>query len=272
MRLSTPQPAYKMYVFERGWRIERYIGKYFMGRTHAIKDWWFDRGALAEDWSWKMHILPVVYLTWIIKIGCQLAGLVQYVLGVELCAIFTCLALCLLTIGMVLGWLTIAVCTLGNIVYARVHRVFFRCPNCHKNMPLPTYICSTCQIEHTRLWPSMYGILWHTCITCKTRLPTLSALGRRQLACICPHCHYTLSSDIGTARTVHLPIVGGSAVGKTTYLLLALQQLTTSYAQYRHEEITLTDSQQAKDLQEQLQLLHTGRPVPATNSSHALIL
>jgi len=103
-------------------------------------------------------------------------------------------------------------------------QIFFACPSCYKKFSLPTYSCTNCGAKHTMLVPGQYGIFKRKC-QCGNLLPTLFFNGKNTLPSECPHCHNTLSQDIGVAINVHYPIVGGGSSGKSTFLVASMLEL-----------------------------------------------
>ncbi|MDQ3917031.1 MAG: SH3 domain-containing protein, partial [Acidobacteriota bacterium] len=107
-------------------------------------------------------------------------------------------------------------------------RIFLVCPNanCYRPISLPVYICPNCGAQHKRLIPGPYGIFRRTC-KCTAKLPTLFLFGRNRLPSLCPHedCQRPLNSSIGVVRNLHIPIVGGPAAGKTSFLMASMCEL-----------------------------------------------
>lgn len=82
------------------------------------------------------------------------------------------------------------------------------------------------------LAPSLRGIFWHRCKQCKACLPTLDLWGRKRLVKICPACQSILHQGIGQRKSIHIALVGGSAAGKTTCMIAALQALRQANKEY----------------------------------------
>lgn len=106
-----------------------------------------------------------------------------------------------------------------------VQRIRLSCPHpgCYRPIALPVYECpgAGCGRRHRQLRPGRYGVFVRTCL-CHERLPTLLRQGRHGLAAYCPHCERPLPDNIGTARAMHLPVVGGPSAGKTMLLMSAM--------------------------------------------------
>src|SRR2546421_3030253 len=106
-------------------------------------------------------------------------------------------------------------------------RINFVCPHgtCYKKIALPIYICPTCSAEHKRLLPGSYGILRRRCQCTTQFLPTLGLFGRAAIPAKCPQCSGNLAREIGASTDVHVPLIGGPASGKTSYLIAATLEL-----------------------------------------------
>jgi hypothetical protein len=60
---------------------------------------------------------------------------------------------------------------------------------------------------------------------CGTPLPTSFLTGRHRLSAECGSCHRPLPDRLGSARLVHVPLVGGTSAGKTMLLLAMVSGL-----------------------------------------------
>lgn len=107
-------------------------------------------------------------------------------------------------------------------------RIYLVCPNrdCHRRIALPLYRCARCGAEHKALLPGSYGTAKRHC-QCGEWLPTLFLFGRSSVPAFCPHqsCGKPLSDAIGSARNVHIPVVGGAYVGKTAFLTATMIEI-----------------------------------------------
>lgn len=122
----------------------------------------------------------------------------------------------------------IAVLRGSELVSMAVRRIYLVCPNrdCHRRIALPSYRCPQCAAVHKALLPGSYGAFRRRC-RCGTLLPTLFLLGRGRIPAYCPHesCGRPLSEAIGSARDVHIAVVGGPSVGKTAFLTAAMIEI-----------------------------------------------
>jgi len=146
------------------------------------------------------------------------------------------------------------------------------CPDCHSKNSLAEYFCPKCGSVHRRLIPSSYGILHRTC-TCGQELPTTFFLKRGELPAACPDCKRMLGGLI-EVRKVFVPVFGGPAVGKSSFLLSLLRELTEHWAPPRGFMLKFPDSRVDSEVRRAWQSLAQGQP-PAktvTNLPRALNL
>lgn len=214
------QPAYRFYPASLGWYMMRHMLKYVRMYARVYARIWLEQAEKALSVGAKSRWFA--FPAWLSALGlCGAAGLV-YISG------YICTLLFLLLHGVLLvSWETLiqlAALVLSLPHFLHTFTIRLRCPYCYKEIPIPSYLCSGCKAGHTRLWPGSYGLLWHRCRWCQTRLPTLDALGRDRLLRICPECRHLWPKGIGESVSVHIALVGGKAVGKTSYLMTALRQ------------------------------------------------
>lgn len=262
MQLYVPQPARKMYPFDRGWRVMGYVREHLFARTGVEAKRWigyagtmYGKAGYTDNWAYK-------YWFFCIAAGCWLAGVAQYLSAMTLVVIFFVLQSLVLALWAALAILFMGVLSLFTFLYARYNRIFVRCPADFKTMPVPTFVCKKCGREHTRLWPSIYGVLHHTC-ECGQRLPTLNMLGRRELRPICPYCKTPLPG-IGEGTNVHVPVVGGPSTGKSNYIVMATRELIGAYGPPRGYTITFVNPRHESEYQDKLRLLNAGQVLTKT--------
>lgn len=272
MSVFQPQPAYKIYAFDRGWRIMKYVTENLFKRTDIAARWWFTKATDIIRYSSGRHWF-VKYWSYVLVAGLYFAGASQYLSAMVLAGLFLALYTILLSIGVGIAVLLIALLMACTFVYSRFYRIFFRCPDCHRDMPIPTFICPSCGERHSLLWPSIYGIVSHRCKNCNTKLPTLNLkipgyhlMSREQLARICPHCQVQMNTGIGTGTNIHIPIVGGPSTGKSNFIVMATKQFIQMFQNERNYCISFTDEKHLQDYQANIQRLDSGRELVKTTN------
>ncbi len=95
------------------------------------------------------------------------------------------------------------------------NHIFVACPNCKEKYLIPTYMCPTCGVKHTKLMPGKYGIFHRTC-ECGTKIPSHFLSKRGDLDAECPKCGFTLKG--AESVPLYVPIVGGRSAGKTAFI------------------------------------------------------
>ncbi|WP_406166938.1 hypothetical protein [Streptomyces sp. NBC_00996] len=100
------------------------------------------------------------------------------------------------------------------------------CPQCYELVEYPEYECpgDGCRRRHRDIRPGRYGVLKRRC-ACRRKLPTLIMTGSHRLQGICPYCEGMLSDSTGLVPETVLPIVGGTAAGKTQLMAAMLMTL-----------------------------------------------
>jgi hypothetical protein len=270
MTLFEAQPAYKIYAFDRGWRIIKYVTENLFKRTDIAARWWFNK-ARALLARYRMSGSFVKYWIYVVMAGMFIAGGAQYFSAMILAGVFIALQSVLLSIWAAISMLMIGLLTLCTFIYARFYRIFFRCPDCHKQMNIPTFICPTCAEPHTQLWPSIYGVFSHRCIKCETRLPTLRLkipgtrwIERDKITRICPSCKHQMNAGIGAGTNIHIPIVGGPSTGKSNFIVTATKEFKETYESALHYSITFTDPNHERDYNENVKRLAHGHELVKT--------
>jgi hypothetical protein len=216
-----PEPAFRQYYFRKAYHDYKFIVEESWPPNKAAAKWVIDMGA-------KLFTGGAVLFTWPLGITVFLIAAVGAIAGGAAYAVFGLVHLLL-----VLSCAAIAISlafVLRVVEYLSMiwRHIFLVCPNagCYKKIGLPIYICPNCGVKHNNLISGSYGIFRRRC-QCEAKLPTLFLFGRNNLPSICPHedCHRPLSSSIGVARNLHVPIVGGPATGKTSFLMASMHEL-----------------------------------------------
>lgn len=266
MHFFHTQPAYKMYIFDRGWRIIRSVTKHVILKTDRIRWEWFDKADIIASWaetkSWFIRLI-----SWYICVWLRIAGLLQYLPALIFLSMYILFVSFILCTGIILALLCILSLTAVRFFYRKINRISLRCYVCHKEFAFPIHICSICSTEHSWLLPGLYGILFHRCTGCDLNMPTLRILGRKKLQGVCPHCHHNLHQSLGEGNSKHIALVGSSSAGKTTHLVMALHALQDLYSPYgKHQKYTLTIADPAHEQQfrTNIRTLEAGKNVNAT--------
>ncbi|WP_199742453.1 TRAFAC clade GTPase domain-containing protein [Streptomyces triticirhizae] len=102
------------------------------------------------------------------------------------------------------------------------------CPHCYERVPYPSYYCPEegCGRRHNDIRPGRYGILRRRCL-CGRRLPTLIMTGGYRLQAVCVHCDSRMSQETGHYPELVVPLIGGTAAGKTQLMAALLMTLET---------------------------------------------
>ncbi len=266
MKLYEPQPAILMYPLSGGWKVIKYVGQKVFPRTQSAATFWYRNAKVwrvkAEDTEntlWK-------YWCWMAYAGLQIAGFCQYAAALLIVMTFFIFQILLLVVWALLAGVLVAILSAGNYLYSNIHKIFYRCPECHRQMTIPVYICPKCATRHTRLWPSVYGVFYHRCEKCNTKLPTLDVLGRKDLVRRCPYCDAPLNKEIGRLVNVHIPIVGGPSVGKSNYIVMAIHQFIKEFANPRKYLVEFPDKKHGLQYQHGLELLLSGQTLVKTSA------
>ncbi|MDV2998284.1 MAG: hypothetical protein N4J56_007989 [Chroococcidiopsis sp. SAG 2025] len=276
-RFYKVQPAKLLYVYDAGWYVMDYVSKNVWQSTKEdaskIIDWGKDKwakgsitwsgGWLSKAWACLGFYAPAI--------GLFIGGGFHFVAALAIVAIFLALQFVFLAIGVVVTSVIMTILGAGTYLYGKFYGVYYRCPSCHEQMKIPAYTCNKCSQEHDRLWPSVYGVLRHTCRgnlssgdVCNRSLPTLSFLGRdKLLEKKCPHCSYPLQGVGGT--NAHIPIVGGPYAGKSNYIVMATKQLIDEYAPAHNLEVTLPDEKHRNNYEASVDRLNSGQTLLKTS-------
>src|SRR6266567_3646607 len=256
------QPAHLLYLYHRGWRILFYSRReLFLRCWQDIDRRWRNTQALIGSAA-SLHWFKRFWLRlWVICISLyNIVFCLTILLLVTSVVVFSFLAL---VVTVVLCTCLIVLSVVCTYINAKIKARFYCCPNCHRSMPIPLYLCPTCRREHTRLMPNHYGLLSHDC-NCGKRIPTLDFLGRRDLRRYCPYCRSPLHRGIGKGSNVHIPLIGGPSVGKTTYMMMSVNALSLALKSTFDVSVSFPDPAHQRLFQQGLQLLAHGRVLPMT--------
>jgi hypothetical protein len=273
-RIYVEQPAYLMYPYDAGGFVLRSVVMGVWRPTEADAGKWFSYGtdAFATASAESGYVGKI--LQWAIGIGSYAGGLCHYLAAFFIVAIFTFLQSVFLFLAYITTSIVIAFLGIGTFIYSRYHRIYHRCPDCHHQMSIPVHICPNCSTEHTRLWPSAYGIFNHRCeghlpsgTVCDGILPTFKASSSTPIVQTCPNCSRILEGLGGT--NIHIPIIGGPAVGKSHYIVTATKELIENHASLAGWDVTLPDSLHLRDYTNSVNLINAGKCLPKTSNANA---
>ncbi|MGW2820996.1 TRAFAC clade GTPase domain-containing protein [Streptomyces sp. NPDC001443] len=223
-RLLPPggaQPAYRSY-----WAGQAWVDVVVAARAGLVELWrravdvWV-RDRLMRLWSpyrtpYQLRGSGEVFFRRTFVFGVA-AGALLGTLAAAVTAVVTLVVFGTLAAAVCLG-LTLAVLAVRGLDGARltVGRIRMKCPHpgCYRSVALPVYRCPRCRAAHRALRPGGYGVLRRVC-GCEQRLPTGFLTGRHRLDAECPVCSLPLPDGLGSARLVHVPLIGGTSAGKT---------------------------------------------------------
>jgi len=276
MKLFEPQPASKMYAFDGGWYVMRYMFKNVFINTGVEAKPWSDRAAQFLDeavhhqWGWLGGLLKVWKTG--LALGFWLGSAAHYAAALLITGLFTVMQLIILIVSSLLATVAMVILTLFNVIYTSIYRIRIRCPHCHEQVAIPIHVCPTCSTHHTRLWPSTYGIFKHRCNSkrldgvtiCGESLPTLALLGRNELTRLCPNCKQEM---FGIGTNVHIPIIGGPTSGKSHYIAAATQALLEQYMPSIGYTANFPDPNHERDYKASIERLNKGQQLIKTSDA-----
>lgn len=216
-----PEPAFRQYYFRKAYHDYKQVVVESWKPNSAAATWVIESGKKLFTNGGVLFTWPLGILFFAIAlVGSVAAALAYLIFGlVHLLLVLTCAA-----VAFALALLVRAI-EYGSMAW---RRIFLVCPhaNCYRPISLPVYVCPNCGAQHRQLIPGSYGIFRRTC-KCTAKLPTLFLFGRNHLPSLCPHddCGRPLNSSIGVLRNLHVPIVGGPAAGKTSFLMASMCEL-----------------------------------------------
>lgn len=276
-RFADPQPARLMYIYERAWLVKDYLLNHVKSVTERDARQWFK---WASEQSSKVSARPwesfnIVLNIWQggASIGLVLGGFFHYVMAYLIVGLFMLLLFIFSLLVMVFSTLLIGILAAINSLLSYYYQTYFRCTECHMQMEIPVYTCPNpkCGKEHTRLRPSIYGIFHHRCNNkltdgsiCGEKIPTGDWWGRKEIEQRCAVCEEKLIPAIGRGRNVHLPIVGAPSVGKTNFIVSALDELQSDFANRHNLAVTLPAKRDQDEFEEKIGQLTSGRRLAKT--------
>ena len=264
MKLYEPQSAHLMYPFKGGWDVMRYVKDNVFARTAAEAATWSKRGEPWKEKATNSSSIWEKYYYWCAYAGFVMAGWSQYITAILVVALFVAVQFVLLSILAALACVLMGVLAAGTFLYASYYKIFTRCPHCYEQMPVATFVCPSCATKHTRLWPSVYGVFRHRCMTCNTKLPTLSFLGRKKLTKLCAACDHPINQDIDGMTNVHIPVIGGPSTGKSNFIMMAVHGIIEEHAPRHKYSAFFSDDNDRIRYEQSLARLNSGTALVKT--------
>ncbi|TRU32996.1 MAG: DUF4101 domain-containing protein [Microcystis aeruginosa Ma_MB_F_20061100_S20] len=281
LKFVEPQKAKLMYIYGAAWYVMRYISKEVWEPTKEDAQKWLDWG--KDKWSQGRYHLGGFW--GFIKatvgfygpgLGLMIGWLFHFVAASVIVALFLGIQFIFCVIGTIITSFLMLFLTVGNYLYSSFYKTYYRCPECHEPMKIPTYICPDCSTEHTRLWPSVYGVFNHTCKgdlhnnagVCSKSLPTLTYLGRDKLltkVCPNPECKHPLDGIGGI--NAHIPVVGLPNSGKSHYMFMAIKQFTEEYSPAHSLDVSIPNSLHARKYEDNINSLKNGQRLLKTSAA-----
>ena len=120
LELYVPQPAYKLYAFDRGWRIMHFVTMNLFKRIHASALGWFSKaGDLAnraryENWYRQ-------YSLYVAVAGLGLGGATQYASASIVAGLFIALYAIVLGVWATLSMLLLSILAAWTFAYSAAH-------------------------------------------------------------------------------------------------------------------------------------------------------
>lgn len=268
-RLYEPQPANLIYFLGAGWFVMGYTSREVWIPTKNGVNVWF-----AEADRWQANSagkgFPEEDIVRAAAWGLRIGTLTYFPSAFIIVALFVVLQVIALILGTIITSIPIAIISAVTWLYGRINRIYYRCPHCHHQMAIPTHVCPDCSTEHSRLWPSVYGVLHHRCRgglheDCNAWLPTIGFIGRNKLTQICPNCSRHVEGLGGT--NIHIPIIGGTGAGKSHYIAMATKQFIEDYAPDHGITTAIVDAQHLHDYESKVALLNRGERLIKTDDS-----
>ena len=149
---------------------------------------------------WALYIMAVVCI---------------FVFGFAWTALFSMVLAAAILLGMVGFFVFFAVLWIIDRGILWGKSIQSRCGRCKNKSIVPNFVCESCGMEHSRLTPGPYGVVFRKC-SCGKRLSTTIFTGRSKLTAKCPRCATELAAS--DARQFGIQVIGGVSAGRTTFL------------------------------------------------------
>ena len=215
-------PAYKNYFFKKAYK--DYV-------TVVIAAWMYNQEIGELLVSWMLKLAPAWIISWPVMLTYAGALGIAFVTSISFYLVFGIIHIIIVSIMCTIAYIMALYFRSIELFSMAWRKVSYKCPHCYKPIALPVYLCPNCGVKHGeiintkksfkqigKLIPGSYGIFRRQC-KCGHKLPTSTLWGRNKLDSICPHCSVPLNKKIGSSINIHIPIVGGPASGKTSFLM-----------------------------------------------------
>jgi len=204
---NKKQPAQKSYFFGQG----------YIDIKDAIKNSWKKNALTARKYYYRYETCGLMSLKGVYNLFCSLSVVT---FGTLFFALISAVMVSVVSLFFVMVYIGFSAAWLFDRMYLTKKKIFTACNECKNKYLIPTYLCSSCGVQHTNLTPGVYGIMHRVC-ECGERLPTAFFNGRKKLKAICPGCleeGKTTYLNDRESRPLCVPVVGGRSVGKTAYI------------------------------------------------------
>jgi GTPase SAR1 family protein len=224
--MKHEQPAERSYFFHGGFLdLGEVIAGAFKNCGEAIST---SAEGIAGAWS-KISdfdgILKIVgFLISLFLFSFYLIRLISTAVVTPLiCVFITIFQITILLVFFIIMLIFFLIIIIMDRIYCTINAIATHCPVCQNHFSIPIYTCPKCNVEHDRLRPGIYGIMWRKC-NCNKILPTTFFNGRQKLQAQCPACKNNIK-DGGLQASWCIPVVGGPSSGKTCYINMTMMSL-----------------------------------------------
>lgn len=213
------QPARKSYYFEKGYTdLFNTIKGAWANNKQSATNYWSELSNKYNDTNtgmWEKLFYVIMY---------GIAAISVVIVGTIVTLFLSIIHIIILLCVMVFIYTAFSIIWGIDRLYLVRNRIFSPCTVCTKSSEylIPTYLCPKCEVEHTRLTPGVYGILKREC-KCGAIIPATFFNGRRDLKAICPNPSCKSPIYGKEAMPICIPIIGGSSVGKTMFIIAFIE-------------------------------------------------
>lgn len=220
---KSDEPAERSYFFWLIWK--QYLSTVrnaFSENAQAVNIADNDRDKMLyrEDMLGGIVCLPLRFTS---RVYLFAESAIAFFSGLVFCTAFGLINGAAVLVISVLYYILLGLVWLTDKAFITGKKISSQCPNCHRRIALPAFSCPKCNERfHKKLAPGKYGIFTHTC-ECGEQLGSVFFTGRYELDAFCPYCFSALTAADARPFVIHL--VGGTASGKTVYLVSLYHEL-----------------------------------------------